>query len=151
MTTIPHISAPYPGVLPPDIIRLAPNLHTEPFWAAAVDHRLVLPRCVACGTYRLPPGPFCWNCRSQEVAWEEHDGAGELYSFTVIRHAVIPDVKAALPLVAAVVQLDNTNECRLIGNLIDVTPEDVKIGSRVSLVWYDAHDDVSVPCFRLAE
>ena len=49
-----------------------------------------LPRCTNCGTFRFPPAAFCWVCRQQDVEWIEHDGNGELYSFTVIRHAVIP-------------------------------------------------------------
>lgn len=149
MTEPAFISPPYPGVLPPEIIGLSPNVYTEPFWAAANEHRLVLQRCTACGTRQLPPGPFCWKCRGRDFTWAEHDGGGTLYSYTVIRHAVIPDVKAALPVVSVVVQLDDAGDCRLIGNLLDVVPEAVEIGSRVALVWYDAHDDVSVPCFRL--
>jgi uncharacterized OB-fold protein len=138
------------GVLPPDVIRLTPDEWTQPFWAAAADHRLVVPRCIECGAHRLPPTPFCWRCRSQDVAWEEHDGAGEIYSFTIIRHAVIPDVRDALPVVAAVVELPGTDGCRLIGNVVDCEPEAVRIGMPVTLDWYDVREGTSVPVFRLA-
>ena len=93
------------GVPPVDIIGLSTSPSTEPFWQAAAEHRLVVPRCTRCGTFRLPPSPFCFHCRAQEVEWIDHDGAGEIYSFTVIRHAVIPQVAEALPFVAAVVEL----------------------------------------------
>ena len=135
------------GVPPPDVISLSPSPSTEPFWAAAAEHRLVLPRCVACGTFRFPPTPFCWKCRAQDVDWVEHDGRGEIYSFTVIRHAVIPEVREALPLVAAVVDLPGTDGCRLIGNVVDCEPESVRIGAPVELRWYDVREGVSVPCF----
>ena len=103
------VSAARGGVLPPDIIALTPN----------VVHRAVLERdrgaparrCRAapsCGTYRFPPSPFCFVCRAQEVEWVEHDGRGTLYSFTVVRHAVIPDVADALPVVVGVVELPDT-------------------------------------------
>ena len=65
-----------------------------------------------------PPSPFCWKCRAQDVDWVEHDGNGTVYSFTIIRHAVIPNVAEALPFVAAVVELPDTNACRLIGNIV---------------------------------
>jgi uncharacterized protein len=122
------------GVPPADVIELSPSPSTLPFWEAAAEHRLVVPRCTACGTYRLPPSPFCWNCRVQDVEWIEHDGNGTIYSFTIIRHAVIP----------------GTNGCRLIGNVVDVEPEVVSIGLPVTLDWYDVREGTSVPVFRLA-
>jgi uncharacterized OB-fold protein len=137
------------GVPPVDIIGLSTSPSTEPFWAAAADHRLVVPRCTTCGRFRLPPSPFCFNCRAQAVDWIDHDGAGEIYSFTVIRHAVIPQVAEALPFVAAVVELPGTDGCRLIGNVVDCDPADVRIGRPVTLDWYDVRDGESVPVFRL--
>ena len=142
------MSAPR-GVLPPDIIALTPNVFTEPFWNATAEHRLTLPRCTSCGTYRFPPSPFCWKCRAQDVEWVDHDGAGTVYSFTVIRHAVIPQVRDALPLIAAVVELPGTGGCRLIGNVVDCEPEAVRIGAPVTLDWYDVREGTSIPVFRL--
>ena len=137
------------GVPPADVIGLSPSPSTEPFWEAAAQHRLVLPRCTACGTFRLPPSPFCWKCRAQGVEWVDHDGAGTVYSFTVIRHAVIPQVRDALPLIAAVVELPGTGGCRLIGNLVDCEPEAVRIGAPVTLDWYDVREGTSIQVFRL--
>jgi uncharacterized OB-fold protein len=137
------------GVPPEDVIQLMPNPSTEPFWAATAEHRLVIPRCTECGTYRMPPTPFCWKCRAQGVEWVEHAGSGTVYSYTVIRHAVIPQVRDALPLVAAVVELPDTNGCRLIGNIVDCEPDDVRIGASVSLDWYDVREGTSIPVFRL--
>jgi len=136
------------GVVPADVIRLSPSPSTLPFWEAAAEHRLVLPRCTACATFRFPPSPFCWNCRAQDVDWIEHDGRGEIYSFTVIRHAVIPQVRDALPLIAAVVALPGTNGCRVIGNVIDAAPDEVRIGLEVELDWYDVREGTAVPVFR---
>jgi uncharacterized OB-fold protein len=143
------VSAPR-GVLPPDIIALTPNVFTEPFWNATAEHRLMLPRCTACSTYRMPPSPFCFACRSQDVEWVEHDGRGTLYSFTVVRHAVIPEVAAALPVVAGVVELPNTGGIRLVASIVDCEGEAVTIGAAVELVWYDVREGTTIPCFRLA-
>ena len=138
------------GVPPADVIWLSPSPSTEPFWSAAADHRFVLPRCTSCGTFRFPPSPFCYRCRAQEVEWIAHNGAGTVYSFTVIRHAVIPQMRDAMPLVAAVVELPNTNGCRVIGNVVDAEPDAVHIGAPVSLDWYDVREGTAIPIFRLA-
>ena len=137
------------GVLPPDLIQLTPSPWTEPFWLATAQHRLVLPRCGACGTYRFPPTPFCWRCRAEEIEWMDHDGHGEVYAFTVIRHAVIPPVAEALPLIAAVVELVDTDGCRLVGNVVDAAPEAVETGAAVRIDWYDVRTGTTIPVFRL--
>ena len=138
------------GVPPADIVAISASPSTEPFWEAAAQHRLVVPRCTACGTFRLPPSPFCFACRAQDVEWVEHDGHGTIYSFTVVRHAVIQAVRDALPFVAAVVELPHTNGCRLIGDVVDCAPDEVRIGSAVTLDWYDVREGTAVPVFRLA-
>lgn len=137
------------GVPPAEIIHLMANVWTEPFWAAASEHRLVLPRCAACGTFRFPPTPFCHECSAQDIEWVDHDGHGAIYSFTIVRHAVIPDVRDALPFVAAVVELPGTGGCRIVGNVVGVAPEEVRIGQQVVTDWYDVREGESVPIFRL--
>ena len=142
------------GVLPPEIIAIMQNPWTEPFWTAAAEHRLLLPRCTSCLTFRFPPGPFCHVCRAQgfeSVEWREHDGCGEIYSFTVIRHAVIPDVKAALPVVAAVVEMNDTGGVRLVGNVVDCSIDEVAIGRAVEIDWYDVRVGDTVAVFRLTQ
>ena len=138
------------GVPPADVIVLTPSASTLPFWEAAAEHRLTIPRCTTCGMFRMPPSPFCWNCRAQDVEWVEHDGSGSVYSFTVIRHAVIPDVKGGLPYVAAVIELPDTNGCRIVGNVVDCEPEIVHIGAPVTLDWYDVRPGTAIPVFRLS-
>jgi uncharacterized OB-fold protein len=139
------------GVPPTDIIEIMTNVWTEPFWRAAADHRLVLPRCTACGEFRFPPTPFCPSCSAQGVEWVDHNGEGTIYSFTVVRHAVIPDVRAALPFIAAVVALPDTNGCRIVGNIVGVDPADVRIGQPVTIDWYDVREGEAVPIFRIHE
>jgi uncharacterized OB-fold protein len=137
------------GVLPAELVVLQPDPWTEPYWRATAAHRLVVPRCTRCATYRFPPTPFCFNCRAQEVEWVEQSGEGEIYSFTIIRHAVIPQVADALPLIAAVVELPGTGGCRIVGNVVDAAPDAVAIGLPVRVDWYDVATDTTVPVFRL--
>jgi uncharacterized protein len=132
------------------IVNLTPDVFTQPFWDAAAQHRLVIPRCTACATFRLPPSAFCWKCRAQDVEWVEHDGHGAVYAYTVIWHPLLPDVADSVPYVPAVVELPNTNACRVVGAMIDVRPSEVHIGLEVELVWRDVRDGVAVPTWRPA-
>ena len=58
-----------------------------------------------------------------------------------------PGLADALPIVIGVVELPDTNGCRLIGDVVGCPPEVVEIGMPVALEWYDV-DEGSVPCFR---
>jgi uncharacterized OB-fold protein len=137
--------------LPPEeLIHLVPDKWTQPFWQAASEHRLVVPRCTTCGTFRLPPSAFCHVCRNQDVEWVEQPGRGTVYSFTVIRHPILPDLADTVPHVPAVVELPDTNGCRLVGAMVDVTPSYVHIGMEVELVWRDVREGPSVPTWRPA-
>jgi len=137
--------------LPPaDLIVLVPDAWTAPFWEAAAEHRLVLPRCTNCATYRLPPSPFCWKCQHQDVEWVEQQGRGTVYSFTVVWHPLLPDVADSVPYVPAIVELPDTGGIRVIGNMVDVRPSEVHIGLDVELVWRDVREGTTVPTWRPA-
>jgi hypothetical protein len=144
-------SPPTPLRLPPDeLIALTPDAWTAPFWDAAAQHRLVVPRCTACGTYRFPPTPFCWRCQAQTVDWVERPGHGTVYSFTVVWHPLLPDLADSVPYAPAVVALDDTDGIRVVGAVRDADTTAVRIGLPVDLVWRDVRDGVTVPTWRPA-
>jgi len=150
MTTAANTDEPFAKLPPAELISLTPDVFTTPFWDAARAHRLVVPRCTTCATYRFPPSAFCYVCRTQEVEWVEQPGRGTLYSYTVAWHPLLPDVSDSVPYVPAVVELPDTGGVRLIANLIEVRPSEVRIGMDLELVWRDVHDDVTVATFRPA-
>jgi len=121
----------------------------EPFWAAAARGRLVAQACTACGTVRLPPSPVCWVCRSFEAGWVELPGTGTVYTFTVVRHPLRPDLADVCPYVTALIELDGTAGAgaRLLANLVDCAPEAVEIGIPVE-VTFDPAEALPVPRFR---
>jgi len=99
----------------------------------------------------MPPSAFCPRCRAQEVTWEELSGRATVFSFTVARHALTPDLAAYLPYVVAVVDLDGAPGARLIGNVIGTEVEDVHVGLPVEVVWEDVEGSgVSLYRFRPA-
>jgi hypothetical protein len=138
----------FPGALPETYADEA----TQPFWDAALAGRLAAPRCTNCGTVRLPPGPFCFECQHQDVEWIDLPGTGTVYSFTVVRHPLRPDLQAVVPYVSAVVDLDGTQGAgaRLIANVVECDPESVAIGDKVRIEFDTTGGGAPVPRFRPA-
>jgi uncharacterized protein len=138
------------GALPAEFAEIGPDSWTEPFWLAAREHRLIIPRCASCGTFRFPPGPFCPQCQHQQVDQVEVPGAGTVYTFTVARQGVVPALAGHVPYVVAVIELDGAPGIRVIGNIVESDPSAVEIGARVKVAWDDVTDEVTIPRFRLA-
>jgi uncharacterized OB-fold protein len=133
--------------VPAEHIRIAVNATTEPFWAAAKEGRLVAPQCADCGTFRLPPTPFCPNCRSTVLDWPELSGEATVYSFAVVHgFPGLPD----LVLVPAVLDLPDAPGARLVSNVVDVDPSEVFIGMRLRVDFVPIADGWMLPIFRVA-
>jgi len=138
------------GVFPSILTHSYADDSTEPFWDAAKENRLVAPRCTNCGTFRLPPPPFCFVCQHREVEWVELPGTGTVYSFTVVRHPLARMLHDVVPYAAGIVELDGTQGAgaRMIVNIIDCEPDAVRIGDAVEIVWERVNDDMTTPRFR---
>ena len=135
--------------MPADITGLQPDVWTAPFWEAALEHRLVAQQCTACSEFRMPPAPFCWNCQSQDAQWVDLPGTGSVFTFNVTRQALIPQLKDYVPYVVAVIDLDGAPGARFVSTLVDVDPEEVRIGARVRVFWDDVHERTTIPRFEL--
>ncbi|SHN17079.1 Zn-ribbon domain-containing OB-fold protein [Cryptosporangium aurantiacum] len=131
--------------LPPEYVRIATDPATEPFWNAAKDERLVAPKCARCGHFRLPPTPFCPECRSTDVEWVELSGQATVFSFAVVHgFPGLPDIT----LVPVVVDLPDAPGARLVSNVIDVAPDDVYIGMPLHVTFGPISDGWKLPLFR---
>jgi uncharacterized protein len=130
----------------------APFVHPEvkPFWDATANGRLLLPRCTACAHVIWFPRPFCPECGSLEVEWVEASGRGTVYSFTVNRRgqADLPAYREAGVYVLAYVELEEGP--RVMTNIVECDPDQVKIGQRVEVVFHDTGQGTALPRFRPA-
>ncbi len=124
------------------------NTTMLPWWQAAAEHRLVVQQCGACGHTRFPPAPICPECRSDDAAWKELPGGGEVFTYTIVHRPIAAEQE--LPYLIAVVALDDSGGLRMISNLVAVAPQNVTIGMRVEVVWEDMSDDLAIPRFRPA-
>ncbi|MGO9104044.1 MAG: Zn-ribbon domain-containing OB-fold protein [Mycobacterium sp.] len=134
--------------LPGEHVRIAVNKHTEPFWQAAKDGRLVAPQCADCDNFRLPPTPFCPECQSTAVNWVQLGGTATVYSFAVVHG--IPGMPE-LTLVPAVVDLPDAPGTRLVSNVVDIAPTDVTIGMALRVDFSPIADGWMLPVFRAAD
>ena len=137
------------GVFPATMTDPYADERTQPFWVAALKGRLVGYRCTNCGTFILPPTPFCFDCQHEQFEWVDLPGTGSVYSFTVIRHPLRPQLAETVPFVSGVIDLDGTQGAgaRMLANIIDCDPEAVKIGDRVRVVFETVSDTYAAPRF----
>jgi uncharacterized OB-fold protein len=133
---------------PAEFVAIQPDQWTKPFWEAASQHRLICARCSQCGTYRMPPSPFCPRCRSQQIEWEQISGRGTIFTYTVVHHPVLPALSDHVPYAVAVVRLPDAGGVRLLGNVVGMDSEELAVGLPVRVVWADIRDGVSVPRFE---
>ncbi len=132
----------------PDSMPLpAASMDTFPWWRAAAEHRLVVQRCNNCGRYRHPPSPLCPACRNWAASFVDHPGTGRIYTFTRVHQPFLPDL--ALPYVIAVIDLDGLDTIRLVTNIVDADPDEVRIGAAVEVVFEDMGPDLALPRARL--
>jgi uncharacterized protein len=126
-----------------------PDRDSSPYWDAARRHRLMLPKCRACGRLWFPPKPRCPICLSEQMDWTEVSGHGAIYSYCVMGMNLVPGF--VLPYVIAVVELDDAPGCRLTANIVDCPAEAVQIGLPVEVVFEDRTAEVTLPQFRLLQ
>ena len=114
------------------------------FWDAAAEGRLVAQRCAACGRLRHPPRPMCPECHSLDIAVVELSGRGTVYSYGVLHHP--PHPAFDYPVLAVLVDLDEG--IRLVSNLTDAAPDDLRIGMSVEAHYVATAGGGTVPVFR---
>lgn len=121
-----------------------PPIDAAFFWEGADAGELRIQRCVACGRLRHPPRPMCPHCRSLERDYVVASGRGQVHSFVVHHHPEVPGREH--PFVIALVDLEEGT--RIVGNLLDLAPEDVEIGMPVEVTFVEADDGQADPQWR---
>lgn len=123
-----------------------PDALTAPYWSAAQEHRLALPRCLDCNRHHFYPRTLCPHCSSARLEWSDCSGRGEVYSFTVVHRAPSPAFAGEVPYVVAVVKLEEGPH--LMSNIVGCAPDAVRVGSKVRVVFRRLTDSVTLPMFE---
>jgi uncharacterized OB-fold protein len=138
--------APAPGRTPtaPPGLRPVISPDTAFFWAGTAIGELRIQKCETCGTLRHPPGPMCSRCGATDPGYVVAAGTGVVYSYVVHRHPPVPGKQA--PIVIALVEL--AEGVRMVGELLDVAPERVRIGMPVVAAFVQVDDKLTLSAWR---
>ena len=118
-----------------------------PYWDAAQRHELLIQRCDQCGAHRFYARLLCPRCWSPDVTWERSSGRGTIYSFTIVHRAPSEAFRALVPYVVAVIDLEEG--VRVMANILGTSPDDVRVGAPVRVVFEAIDDAVTLPQFEL--
>ena len=122
------------------------------FWAGTAAGELRIQRCGKCGALRHPPGPMCPRCGEPqrppggEGGYAVAAGTGEVYSYVVHHHPPVPG--KTLPFVVALVELPEG--VRMVGELLGVRPDQVRVGLPVRAEFVRVDDELALPAWRPA-
>lgn len=119
------------------------------FWDGARDGRLLVQRCANCSAYQYPPDVACIRCQSQELVPTEVSGRGTLYSYAVVDRPYQAGFVAAVPYVVGLIDLPEQAGLRMLTNVVDADPGDLRVGMPVEVV-FETRGDVVLPQFRPA-
>jgi uncharacterized OB-fold protein len=135
-----------------------PELDWEPtrgFWEAAARHELAVPRCRGCGAWCWYPPERCPKCGSDDLPWTPVSGRASLFSWAIVRRALVAPFATRVPYVTGLVTLDEDPAVRLVTDIVDCDPDALRAGDPVRVVFRtlsfpDVEGEVSAPMFAPA-
>jgi uncharacterized OB-fold protein len=116
----------------------AGNPETQPFWNAAAEGKFLVRKCTSCQKVHWYPRAICPFCFNDKTEWMQASGAGEIYSFSVMRRAPEPYAIAYVTLEEGPTMLTN---------LVDCDFDSLKIGQKVKLIFKPSEGAFPVPMF----
>ena len=115
-----------------------PTPTSEPFWAGLAAQQVRLQQCDDCAGWVYYPRSHWPHCLSPNLTWQDISGEGTLYSFTVAQQPTAPQFAGEEPQLIGVVELKEG--VRLNTVMVNVSPEDLKVGMRVKPVFFQLAD-----------
>jgi uncharacterized protein len=109
----------------------APDPDSAGFWKATANGQLSLCRCTACGLWMQPPLERCRKCNNV-TEYQPIAGTGEVHSFIVQHRGVTVGYIDNVPYVVGIIEFDEQKGLRLPARVVDIAPQDVRVGMRVT-------------------
>jgi uncharacterized OB-fold protein len=126
---------------------------SRPFFEGALQGKLMLRRCRACGTFMWPVGgirtplrPRCVECFSGDLEWAPSRGKGSLYSFAVMHQVYHPAFAAEIPYNISVIELEEG--VRMTCAVVDCPNEELQIGMPVEVIFERVTEGIALPKFK---
>jgi uncharacterized OB-fold protein len=120
---------------------------SKEYWDAAARGELLYQECPSCGHRQHYPRAVCTNCAATPE-YRTAAGTGTIHTFTIVRQTGAAPFKDWVPYPVAMVELDEGP--RILGNVVGVGVDDVKIGQRVQVKFGDAGEGVFLPFWEPA-
>ena len=121
-----------------------PKPHTQAFWDAANEDKLLYQFCDSCQTPQFVPSSVCRNCYQTDIGWRESKGKGEVFTFSVVHRGPNASFKDDTPYTLALVDLEEG--FRITANIFNCSPENVYIGMPVKVIFEDREgSDYKIP------
>ena len=117
----------------------------RPFFRAAAEGRLVLPKCVPCDTPFFYPRLVCPTCLSDQIDWVEASGHGTVVVAVPVHRPPWNDLPRPVPYVIAIVQL--AEGPRMLSTIEQVDPINVQAGMAVEARFEHVSDELGLVRF----
>lgn len=124
-----------------------PTPVSRPWWEACRRRQLLLQRCTDCGRHQFYPRTLCAACGGT-VDWVRAAGRGRVLTYTVVRHPVSPAYADEIPLVLALIELEEGPV--MMSSLSGCAPDEVGIGLPVEVLFEEWTAEITMPRFRPA-
>jgi len=106
-----------------------PSDLTAPFWTAAAEHRLVIPRCNRTGVYFFPPERCVPGSDNTDWEYVECSGRATVYTYSVVHRPVSADFE--VPYILAVVDLEEG--VAMMTNVVSCRSDEIGVGLPVEV------------------
>ena len=116
------------------------------FYAWCKKGELRFQRCSDCGAWRHVPREMCAECSSMKWTWERSTGRGRIFTWTVTAMPLHPAFNGVTPYAPVVVEMDEG--VRVVSELVDTKPEDLRIDMAVHVAFEAVTDEITLPKFR---
>ena len=125
-----------------------PDEVTAPFWEAANRGVLAIQHCEACDYYVHPPEALCPRCQTPDLEFREVSGRARVYTHTIVRDNVTAGFAEDEPYVIGIIELVEQERLVLVANVVNVAPEDVRIGMPLRVTFERLTEDIALPQFE---
>ena len=122
----------------------ASNSSTDWFWDACNNKELRIQSCDNCAGLQHPPAVRCLSCGSISLNTVIATGKGTLHSWAIAHYPQVPAFD--YPLIVGLVELEEG--VRLVSNITDIEPEDLKIGMPLEVDWLDVDNEFTLHQFK---
>lgn len=129
---------------PPGTPVPVPSRFSAPYWEGCARDELRFLRCSQCHLAIADAARICWRCHSRELRWEQSQGRGRLYSWTIVWRPQTPVFE--VPYAVAIVELDEG--IFVVSSVIGCRPDELIEGLEVGVEFHPISDNQKLPYFR---